>query len=239
MSLEELEGLLAVQASDIKLDQLRHKRLALPERAELEAAGREWRAQDARRVEVQSERDAVHAEERRLDDETSVLGSRAEEVDKKMYSGTVTSPRELQAMQADIEMLKRHRSELEDEELEVMERREAFDAELARLDQVIGGLQATVKRLIDAIAAAEAEIDAEIAAETATRAALAGPINDALLRDYEKRREQNKGAGAARLVGATCQACHLTIPSTEAERIRRAEGSVVAYCDNCSAILVP
>ena len=58
-------------------------------------------------------------------------------------------------------------------------------------------------------------------------------------RDYERRRAQNRGAGAARLVGTTCQACHLTIPSTEAEQIRRAAGSVVAYCDNCAAILVP
>jgi predicted nucleic acid-binding Zn-ribbon protein len=37
----------------------------------------------------------------------------------------------------------------------------------------------------------------------------------------------------------TCQACHLSIPSTEAERIRRAAGNEVAYCDNCGAILVP
>ena len=64
-------------------------------------------------------------------------------------------------------------------------------------------------------------------------------VPDSLLADYERRRAQNKGAGAARLVGATCQACHLTIPSTEAERIRRAAGSEVAYCDNCGAILVP
>jgi predicted nucleic acid-binding Zn-ribbon protein len=239
VSLEELEGLLLVQASDIKLDQLRHKRLTLPERAELETAGREWRTQDARRAEVQAERDMVHAEEKRLDDETTSIGERAAEVDKKMYSGTVTSPRELQAMQADIEMLKRHRSDLEDEELEVMERRETLDAELAEIDDRIAGLRATVERLTAAIAASEAEIDAELAAETDARAALAAPISETLLRDYEKRREQNKGAGAARLVGTTCQACHLTIPSTEAERIRRAEGNEVAYCDNCSAILVP
>ena len=67
----------------------------------------------------------------------------------------------------------------------------------------------------------------------------AGAIPEELVRDYEKRRAQNKGAGAARLVGTTCQACHLSIPSTEAERIRRGAGEIVAYCDNCSAILVP
>jgi predicted nucleic acid-binding Zn-ribbon protein len=64
-------------------------------------------------------------------------------------------------------------------------------------------------------------------------------VPEALLADYQRRRAQNRGAGAARLVGTTCGACHLSIPSTEAERIRRAGGAEVAYCDNCGAILVP
>ena len=31
----------------------------------------------------------------------------------------------------------------------------------------------------------------------------------------------------------------VTLPSTEAEQIRRGAGNVVSYCDNCAAILVP
>ncbi len=160
-------------------------------------------------------------------------------MNKRLYSGTVSVPRELQAMQADIDMLHRRRSDLEDEELEVMEQRETLDGELAALDSSIAALHAAVAALQATIAESEAEIDGEIANETAVRANLAQPIAEPLLRDYERRRAQNRGAGAARLVGATCQACHLTIPSTEAERVRREAGSVVSYCDNCSAILVP
>ena len=239
MSAEELEALLLVQERDTALDRLRHRLTAMPERAELDAANTSLRAKEQARAETKVRRDAVYAEERRLDDESRAFGDRAAEADKKLYSGTVSSPRELQAMQADLDMLKRQRSELEDEELVVMEQREGLDAELAALDADIAAAQATVARLRDTIAAAENEINAEIAREEAARAELAGPVRDALLRDYERRRAQNKGAGAARLVGTTCQACHLTIPSTEAERIRRDAGAEVAYCDNCSAILVP
>jgi predicted nucleic acid-binding Zn-ribbon protein len=142
-------------------------------------------------------------------------------------------------MQADIDMLLRRRSDLEDEELEVMEKREALDGELATLDAAIAALQETVARLRATIAETEKELDDEIARESEARADLAKPIAESLLREYERRRAQNRGAGAARLVGTTCQACHLTIPSTEAEQIRRAAGSVVSYCDNCAAILVP
>ena len=49
-------------------------------------------------------------------------------------------------MQADIDMLHRRRSDLEDEELEVMEKREALDAELAALDAAIATLQDVAAR---------------------------------------------------------------------------------------------
>ena len=239
MSLEELEALLLVQERDITLDQLRHRRDAMPERAELTARAAELGRTVAERDAVGERHRVVHAEERRIDDEAQVVGERAEEVNKRLYSGTISSPRELQAMQADIDMLLRRRSDLEDEELEVMEKREALDGELATLDAAIAALQETVARLRATIAGTEKELDDEIAREAEARADLAKPIAESLLREYERRRAQNRGAGAARLVGTTCQACHLTIPSTEAEQIRRAAGSVVSYCDNCAAILVP
>ncbi len=239
MSLEELEALLAVQERDIILDQLRYRRDAMPERAELAARGGDLRGKEAERAAVGERHRVVHAEERRIDDEAQAVGERADEVNKRLYSGTVSSPKELQAMQADIDMLHRRRSDLEDEELEVMEQREALDAEIAALDAEIAALGATVARLRTTISETEVEIDGEIERETAARTDLAKPITESLLRDYERRRAQNRGAGAARLVGTTCQACHLTIPSTEAEKIRRGAGSVIAYCDNCSAILVP
>lgn len=239
MSLEELEALLLVQERDITLDQLRHRRDAMPERAELTARAAELGRTVAERDALGERHRVVHAEERRIDDEAQVVGERAEEVNKRLYSGTISSPRELQAMQADIDMLLRRRSDLEDEELEVMEKREALDGELATLDAAIAALQETVARLRATIAETEKELDDEIARESEARADLAKPIAESLLREYERRRAQNRGAGAARLVGTTCQACHLTIPSTEAEQIRRAAGSVVSYCDNCAAILVP
>jgi uncharacterized protein len=239
VSLEELEALLVVQEHDLALDRLRHQHATLPERAELEVCKRELATSAAERADVQARRDVVHAEERKLDDEARTVGAHADEMDHKLYSGSVQSPRELQAMQTDVELLRKRRSELEDRELEVMEQRETLDTELAALDAAITALDATAEQLRRTIASTEVEIEAEVRREADARTAAAAPVTPALLGDYEKRRSQNRGAGAARLVGVTCQACHLTIPSTEAEQIRRGAGASIAYCDNCGAILVP
>ncbi len=239
MSAEELEALLIVQEHDIARDRLRHRRVALPERAELESVATQLRATQAQAGDVRGERDRVLADERKLDDEARSIGAHADDADKRLYSGTLASPRELQALQADIEMLRKQRSQIEDRELEVMETREALDVRLASLDERAAQLGAENVRLQASIAASEQEIDAELAEEDAAWNAAAASVPEALMADYQRRRAQNRGAGAARLVGTTCGACHLSIPSTEAEHIRRAAGAEVAYCDNCGAILVP
>jgi hypothetical protein len=239
MSSDQLEALLLVQEHDTARDRLRHRRATLPERAELEAQAAKLRDLEAQAREVGSRRDVVLADERRLDDEARSIGSKADEADKHLYSGSTNSPRELQAMQADVEMLRRQRSELEDQELEVMEAREVLDGEIAALDADAAVLRTDIDRLLGLIAAAEAEIDTELAEQDAAWAQQAESIPESLLADYQRRRAQNKGAGAARLVGTSCTACHLSIPSTEAEQIRKSDGATVAYCDNCGAILVP
>jgi predicted nucleic acid-binding Zn-ribbon protein len=234
-----LEQLLLVQAHDTELDRLRYRRESLPARSELAAREADVATSSARVAELRAARDGVLAEERKLDDEASSLEAKAKDVESKLYSGTVSSPRELQAMQSDVESLNRHRSEIEDRELEVMERREQLDEELKVAENDLAGFEAEVMRLRAAIAEAEAEIDAEVAQEMTARADDAKQIPQQLLADYERRRATNRGAGVARLVGDTCQACHLSVPSTEVERIRRAPEGSVSYCDNCGAILVP
>jgi predicted nucleic acid-binding Zn-ribbon protein len=44
--------------------------------------------------------------------------------------------------------------------------------------------------------------------------------------------------GAARLIGGNCQACHLSLPATEVDRIRHMAPDAIARCEHCGAILV-
>jgi predicted nucleic acid-binding Zn-ribbon protein len=188
---------------------------------------------------VHRRRDELAREEQRLDDEAQSLQARATDVEKKMYSGEISSPRELQAMQADVEQLRRHQRALENSELELMEQREPVDAGLAQLEDRGAALEDELNALRATIAGAEQEIDAEASVERTARDALTSALDPVLVAEYERRRARSGGTGAARLIGNTCQGCHLTIPSIEAERVKRAPAGTVAHCDNCGCILVP
>ena len=232
------DDLLTLQNHDIAADRLRHRRITLPERAELEAGRATYDDLERRRADVTERRDAELREERRLDDEVRALEAKAKAEDSRMYSGTVSSPRELQAMQADIEQLRRQAGEREDEELEVMERREALDAEVAEIEAAQANLVVEMQAMVAAIEKQEAEIDAELVVEEQGRAALVPSIPEATLRLYEQVRTANRGIGAARLVGMNCQACHLALPATEVDRIRHLPPDTLARCEHCGAILV-
>ena len=86
---------------------------------------------------------------------------------------------------------------------------------------------------------AEAALAAELSDERSARDAIAVGIDDSLLSAYEERRAKANGVGAARLVGMTCQGCHLTIPATEVDRIRRAPRRHGRVLRQLRRILVP
>jgi predicted nucleic acid-binding Zn-ribbon protein len=231
--------LLALQERDLTLDRLRHQRATLPERARLAGLSEQVDGLAATRETRRAERDEMSEEERHLADEVQRLTEQAAAAERRLYSGEVASPRELQALQADVEQLKRRQRTIEDRELTVMEQREPLDAELASLDTAAGEAESDAERVRTELGQREGELDAEIAGEQAARDELARGIEAGLLSDYERRRARANGVGVARLVGSTCQGCHLSIPATEVDRIRRHGGGGVASCDNCGCILVP
>jgi hypothetical protein len=120
-----------------------------------------------------------------------------------------------------------------------MEAREPLDAALQELDRQRGVLGGERERIQRTLADAEAVIIAEMREERSARDALAVGLDAGLIADYERSRGNPQRVGAARLVGATCQSCHLSIPAIEAEQIKRSAGRQLAHCDNCGAILVP
>jgi predicted nucleic acid-binding Zn-ribbon protein len=156
-----------------------------------------------------------------------------------MYSGEISSPRELQAMQSDVDQLRKHQRNVENRELELMEAREPLDATLGELGQHRSALDGELERIRRTLADAEAELIAEMRDERTARDAIAAGIDDQLVKEYERCRAHAQGVGVARLVGSTCQGCHLSIPAIEAEQIKKSAGDPLAYCDNCGAILVP
>jgi len=232
------DNLLTLQEHDTAADRLLHRRQTLPERAALADAETIRTELEGELAKARDRRDEVLREERKLDDEVRTLEDKAKAEETKMYSGTISSPKELQAMSADVAHLRKRARELEDEELAVLERREVLDAEVVKVESAMAAAVADIELFTAALRASEEEIEAELKIEQDARSAIVPGIPANVLSLYEQVRRSNRGMGAARLVGGNCQACHLALPATEVDRIRHMAPDAIARCEHCGAILV-
>lgn len=235
----QLDDLLVVQEHDTAIDRLKHRRASLPEMAELARIGDELAAVERNLGSATEARDEVARRQRRYEEELTVLEAKIAEVNARMFSGAVTIPRELQAMQAEVESMARRQSTLEDDVLEAMTEREPLDDTVASLTASRTAHDEDAARLRTAIAEAQAQIDAELAQESAAREGAVGGVPADLVKLYEQLRARLGGVGAARLAGARCGGCHLTLPATELAAIRKQPPDTLIRCDQCSRILVP
>lgn len=235
---EAQRRLLDVQASDTAIAQLQHKRRQLPEYAAIAAAQAErtslgeqitaakTRVYDLDREASKAESDLEPVRERKVRDETRVA------------DGSITDPKQLRAMLEEIEHLERRISELEDAELELMERLEASQSELAELTERRAAGEVVLRSLMASRDAQLAELDAEIAGHLAERQGFAQGVSAELMALYAKVAERSGGTGAAELVHGRCTGCQLTLTAADLTRFKAADADEVLRCEECNRVLV-
>ncbi len=140
-------------------------------------------------------------------------------------------------MQDEIAALRRRISQLEDQELELMEQIEPLDAELARAAATHVELDDRATMLRGQIAEEQVTIEADQQRVGDERSALATTIEPDLLAEYDTLRPQSGGIAIARLVGGSCGGCHLSLSAVEVDRIKKLPPEAPAHCEECGRLL--
>jgi uncharacterized protein len=230
--------LLDLQALDSALDRLAHRRRTLPEIEQIDALDRKVTQLADDVVLVETEDSDLGREQSKLEADIDLVRSRMQKDQQRLDAGQVSSPRELENLQSEIESLKRRQSDLEDDELEIMEKREVVQTRLQELrderEQAAKDLAETEQRRD----ASFAEIDADHDKTSQQRGELAATLSDELLALYEKVRAASAGVGAAALHRGRCEGCHLQLNTTDLNRLREAPEDDVVRCEECRRILV-
>jgi predicted nucleic acid-binding Zn-ribbon protein len=231
-------ALLDVQACDTRLSQLQHRIDTLPQSAELEQI--RARVERLRKEIIAAETIVSDLERERLkaDADVDLVRERSRKDRELLDSGSINDPKQLQSLESEIESLAKRQSDLEDVELEIMERLEGAQAAVVQLTGDQETAEAEQQRLMDAVAAVQAEVDTERSAVQADRADLLTRIPAELVALYDKARGAHSGVGAARLHRGSCEGCRLELSPTEISEIRAAAEDEVLRCEECRCILV-
>ena len=230
--------LLDLQALDSGLDRLAHRRRTLPELTEIVRLDGLVDALRDDVVRAETEVSDLAREQARFEREIEQVRARKERDEQRMASGTITASKQLQDLEHEVATLTRRQSDLEDGELDVMEKVEGVQAELDQLtgqrDRHLGDRAAAEQRRDDQFA----DIDDEIARSTTERAELATTFPADLLALYEKIRAAEGGLGAGPIERGRCGGCRLDLMNNEKAALRAASVDDVLRHDECGRIMV-
>ncbi|MEU4197707.1 C4-type zinc ribbon domain-containing protein [Kribbella sp. NPDC026611] len=230
--------MLDLQDLDLQLDQVAHKRGALPEHQALKDLAAEKSVVDRELVTADTEVSDLQREQKKADSDVDQVRQRKARNQQRLDSGQVTSPRDLENLQHEIGSLDRRIADLEDAELEVMEKLEAAEAVQADLRaraEAFSGRQAELETTRDT---ALKELDEQRAELAGKRTTVLAELPEGLVTQYQRLREHNGGIGAAPLVGKRCMGCRMELAPSDLNAIKAAAPDAVLRCEECGRILV-
>lgn len=230
--------LLELQALDTKLAQLVHQRKNLPQRAAVtEVEGRIADLSGAlltsRTASADLKRELTKAEA-----DVEQVETRLKRDQDRLDSGSVTA-KDATALLNEVGKLKVRHSELEEIQLEIMDRLESHTDTLSKIEDVNAGMESELAAANAAVEAADADIVSQGKLLVVERDAAAAKISDAnLLALYAKIKQQNGGIGAAALVGNRCGGCRIELGPVDLAAAVGAPQDQIVKCEDCGRILV-
>jgi predicted nucleic acid-binding Zn-ribbon protein len=230
--------LLELQDKDTRLSQLSHKARTLPDATRL--ADLDSRLSRLRDEVIAAETIAgdLERDQEKADQDVEQVRERSRRDQQLLDSGTIGDPKQLQSLQSEMGSLARRQGELEDVELEIMERVEGARAAVYQLTGERDALATEHDVLAAEVQRQLGAISAERTAVEQDRVTIASSIAPDLLALYDKIRADHGGLGAAPLHRGRCEGCRLELPPNEIEAIRAADADAVIRCEECRRILV-
>jgi hypothetical protein len=226
--------LLSLGNLDIEIGRIRRNIASLSSGeafAELRSTQREHAA---KLIDSQNQLDSVNLELSRAEADLKLVEDRIAKDNQRLLQ--TSSPKDVQGIQSELETLIKRKSELEDLELAVLEKKEEVEANHRTVFS-------DKQQVDEELAQKESQNEAELLKARSgldllvqQRAQQASRLDAELVALYEKK--LSRGPAIGRLINRECGACRMTIGATMLTEISALAKDEIATCPDCQAILI-
>jgi predicted nucleic acid-binding Zn-ribbon protein len=225
-------SLLRLQGIDLELDAARARLRAIET-----ALGDDPAVRQAQRdlLETQAQIQAARVTVQHLEIDGQSLGAKIAEVDGRMYSGLVTSPKELQDLQNEAASLRRRREALEEKQFEALLVAESAEVRNAEVQHRLDAAEATAAEAHGNLREEREQLRTAVARLEINHTAAATSIPAADFELYGRLRQSKKGRAVSHLDEGACTACGVAPSSSRIQDAR--QGNELILCGNCGRIL--
>jgi len=222
-----------------QLQQVDSERTAIKKRiAELEGLLADRSAVSAAEQAFQEAKAAHRSAQRALQEaeaNSQAVRAKIARSEKALYGGRIHNPRELQALQDEVAMLKRRLEQLEDAQLEAMLTVEEAEEALKAAEERLAAVKSERSTQESLWNGEIVELREKLSRLDSRRAALAASIPPEALKTYEDLRSKRGGQAVAGVTDGACNACGAPLPPPVLQAARSPDS--LAFCPTCGRIL--
>ncbi len=157
--------------------------------------------------------------------------------EKRLYGGSISSPKELDAVEREIKALKDQQGALDGRTLELYELVEGSRENVEAARRSAGDIETELRKALKAENTEKARLEADLAELMSQRAAKASQITDKpLLSRYEAIGKRNGGTAIAMVKNNQCSGCHVSVTSFTVRQMFLDKD--IPMCENCGRMLI-
>ena len=157
--------------------------------------------------------------------------------EKRLYGGSISNPKELEATEKEIAMLKDQQGKLDSKTLELYDQVDAARTAAQSARKTVADLEKQVEEALAHEATEKKRLESEFKGLTSQRGVAALKITEkSLLARYDTVRKRTGSTGIAKLKDGRCEGCHISIASFQLRKLVEDKESI--GCENCGRILL-
>jgi len=228
--------LLDLQKADLRVDELTSIRENLIEREEIKRLSKRIKELRKEIENLYQEKRSTELDQKRINDEASILTVKIKREEEKLYSGRITNPKELEGINKEVISLK---SKMDKKETKILELMEEIDENLKVIqlkEKELDGNLSEIKTKELNLTQREKEIDEEMSELTDRRSNLISHLDPEILKEYESLREEKGGRVVAVLEDGICSCCNMQLASIKVDSMR--DPNIFYHCNFCERILI-
>lgn len=184
---------------------------------------------------VETELQDVRRQQREAEAESASLAQRIMESEGILMGGQVRNPKELEALNANVESMRRHKGALDDRSVEAMVKADEIGQHFAVQSSTLQSQEAEWQSQQQNIDEELQKRKKEYVYLKNMREQLVKDMDGKMLEQYEYLRGRKNGIAVAKLENGSCTACHMQVPVGLISSVRRNDQLVP--CAACGRIL--
>jgi predicted nucleic acid-binding Zn-ribbon protein len=227
-------ALLKLSQVDLEIEQVKNEISKAINSKELSEASAKLSGTSGEVLTARTSFENLTMEARKADDNLHLVEERIARDSERLNN--TSSPKDAQAMQSEIESLTRRKGELEEVELEVLDRLEKAEAELEQISTLREQLAAEVSALQETIQAQVDELKTRGRKLTADRETLVSKVPSEILDKYKNLAAKQIAVGQVQ--NRACSACRMGLTASTIDTLSALAEDEIGSCPECLAMIV-